>query len=370
MRDSRNRRKEGTGVRAGRRRRVRGWGGRLARGRRRHTLLHPQEQVFTATITGWRNQQMAGRLAFATVERRERVVRAFAGHSQSYPWLWTAQLIDKWMTDLRAGRGVRASTWRGYQIALRLFCSYATDSAYGWPAECDQRFGTHPVRVFLRWAQRSGHAPRLQQVPNPGRTRVTPISQHRRLSWTRRILTDDTIALRTRVAAGLLLLFTQPITRIVTLTIDDVLYGQDHGQEGRLKGGQDVYRRLRDPPTLVPEPLAGLLLELVNGRANMNTARNPDSRWLFPGGRAGQSLTPGALRQRFQALGLPTIPARTAALSQLVLQANAPLVAAAALGYQSGTAEQHRAVAGGTWSQYVVSRRDDKQADSRPAAAP
>ena len=27
-------------------------------------------------------------------------------------------------------------------------------------------------------------------------------------------------------------------------------------------------------------------------------------------------LTPGALRQRFQALGLPTIPARTAALSQ------------------------------------------------------
>jgi site-specific recombinase XerD len=114
-------------------------------------LLHPQEQVFAAMLTGWRNQQLARRLAFATVEQRERMVRAFAAHAQSYPWLWTAQLVDEWMTDLRAVRGVRASTLRGYQIALRLFCSYATDSAYGWPVECEQRFGTHPVQVVHDW---------------------------------------------------------------------------------------------------------------------------------------------------------------------------------------------------------------------------
>jgi len=114
-------------------------------------LLHPQGQVFAAMLTGWRNQQLARRLAFATVEQRERMVRAFAAHAQSYPWLWTAQLVDEWMTDLRAVRGVRASTLRGYQIALRLFCSYATDSAYGWPTECEQRFGTHPVQVVHDW---------------------------------------------------------------------------------------------------------------------------------------------------------------------------------------------------------------------------
>jgi integrase/recombinase XerC len=114
-------------------------------------LLHPQEQVFTAMLTGWRNQQLARRLAFSTVEQRERMVRAFAAHAQAYPWLWTAQLVDEWMTDLRAVRGVRASTLRGYQIALRLFCAYATDSAYGWPAECEQRFGTHPVQVVHEW---------------------------------------------------------------------------------------------------------------------------------------------------------------------------------------------------------------------------
>jgi hypothetical protein len=85
----------------------------------------------------------------------------------------------------------------------------------------------------------------------------------------------------------------------------------------------------------------------------MNTASNPDSRWLFPGGRAGQPLTPGALRQRFQALGLPTTPTRTAALSQLVLQAPPPVIAAA-LGYGDDTAEHHRLAAGGGWSRYAT----------------
>lgn len=50
----------------------------------------------------------------------------------------------------------------------------------------------------------------------------------------------------------------------------------------------------------------------------------PSSRWPLPGGRAGQPLTPGALRQHLQAFGMPTDPARTAALSQHVLQAPAP----------------------------------------------
>jgi hypothetical protein len=211
------------------------------------------------------------------------------------------------------------------------------------------------AQVFLRWAQHTGHAPRLQQPPTRARERAAPISQRRRLDWTHRMLTDDTIALRTRVAAGLLLLFAQTLTRIVNLTLDDVICSpHDHGQDN----GQDVYLRLGNPPTPVPQPLAGLLIELAAARANMNTASNPGSNWLFPGGRAGQPLTPGALRQRFQALGLPTIPARTAALSQLVLQAPAPVIAAA-LGYCNSTAEKHRTSAGGTWSRYsTLPRRE------------
>jgi integrase/recombinase XerC len=114
-------------------------------------LLHQQDQVFTAMLTGWRNQQTRPAAGVSTVEARERMVRAFAAHSQSYPWRWSAQLVDEWMTDMRAVRGVRASTLRGYQIALRLFCPYATDRAYGWPEECQQRFGSHPVQVVHEW---------------------------------------------------------------------------------------------------------------------------------------------------------------------------------------------------------------------------
>jgi hypothetical protein len=38
-------------------------------------LLHPQEQVFTAMLDGWRNQQLAVNLAFATIEKKETMDR-------------------------------------------------------------------------------------------------------------------------------------------------------------------------------------------------------------------------------------------------------------------------------------------------------
>jgi hypothetical protein len=63
-----------------------------------------------------------------------------------------------------------------------------------------------------------------------------------------------------------------------------------------------------------------MLTELAADRANMNTAANPACLWLFPGGRAGQPLTPGALVQQFRALGVAATQTRTAAFRQLVLQ--------------------------------------------------
>lgn len=207
-----------------------------------------------------------------------------------------------------------------------------------WHAERPDR----AAEIFLGWAQRNGHSPRLQMPTTSVRAHRPPISQGKRLALTGQALTDDSIALRTRVAACLLLLFAQPVTRIVKLTIDDVL-----------SDGPDVYLRLENPPTPISAPLSGMILVLLESRANMNTATNPDSRWLFPGGRVGQPLTPGALRQRFQALGLPTTPARTSALGQLVLQVPAPVVAAA-LGYNDNTTEHHRAAAGGNWSRYTA----------------
>lgn len=86
----------------------------------------------------------------------------------------------------------------------------------------------------------------------------------------------------------------------------------------------------------------------------MNTATNPRSAWLFPGGRAGQPLNPSTVRHQFQALAIPTTQARTAAFRQLTLQAPAPVVADA-LGYTTGAAHRHHAAAGGTWHRYPAS---------------
>ncbi|WP_243713005.1 site-specific integrase [Actinomadura sp. 6K520] len=114
-------------------------------------LLRPDEQAFAGMLDGWRNQQLARRLAFSTVESRQRMVRAFTEHADAFPWDWTPQMVDDWMTDLRAVRNLRASTLRSYQLAVKLFCSYITDPAYGWPAECELHFGTHPVQVVHEW---------------------------------------------------------------------------------------------------------------------------------------------------------------------------------------------------------------------------
>jgi len=48
-------------------------------------LLRPEDQVFTAMLEGWRNQQLARNLARSTVEGRESTVKAFAGYVSAYP---------------------------------------------------------------------------------------------------------------------------------------------------------------------------------------------------------------------------------------------------------------------------------------------
>ena len=49
-------------------------------------------------------------------------------------------------------RGLRASTLRVIQEAVRHFLRDVTDPAcLDWPAPCMQRFGTHPVQVCHEW---------------------------------------------------------------------------------------------------------------------------------------------------------------------------------------------------------------------------
>jgi hypothetical protein len=177
----------------------------------------------------------------------------------------------------------------------------------------------------------------------PTRSTLNPasITQDQRLGLIRRLLTDRAMPMRERVAGLLLLLYAQPVSRIVRLTVDDI-----HRVDGQ------VLLRLGDPPVPVPAPFAALLLTLVGNRTNMVTATNRDARWLFPGRRAGQPMLARSLGPGLRMQGIPVQNGRTAAIRQLVLQAPAPVVASM-LGYHDKTTTQLVMDAGGTWNRYA-----------------
>jgi hypothetical protein len=156
-----------------------------------------------------------------------------------------------------------------------------------------------------------------------------------------RLLAGHELSLRPRIAGVIVLLYAQPLSRVTRLTINDVT--RDHDQ---------VLLRLGEPPSPVPTPFAQLLLTWINQRNNMNTATNPNSRWLFPGRRAGQPIHPESLAGHLRQLGIPTSSARTAAIPQHVMDMPAPAVADA-LSYHPTTTAKIATQIGVTWSRYA-----------------
>jgi site-specific recombinase XerD len=114
-------------------------------------LLHPEEQVFEAMLTGWRAQMTSRYLSATTVRQREQLVRRFHTWTNEYPWRWSPGDIEEWTTAAIAERRLTHSTVRNYHLTLRLFCDYLTDARYGWPGECESRFGTHPQQICHEW---------------------------------------------------------------------------------------------------------------------------------------------------------------------------------------------------------------------------
>src|SRR5260370_115670 len=136
--------------------------------------------------------------------------------------------------------------------------------------------GVRPAGAHQALAQlpncptRAAQAPPLH--PPSQQTRKPPPPPHpHRLAPSGRAVPDHRLPLRPRVAACLMLLYAQPVNRLIRLTTDDVTQ-----QDG------EVFLHLGDPPAPVPEPFAALLLQLATSQQNTTTA-SPRTRWLFPG---------------------------------------------------------------------------------------
>ncbi|MFD3734457.1 hypothetical protein [Streptomyces sp. NPDC058632] len=198
-----------------------------------------------------------------------------------------------------------------------------------------------PAQTFLRWCMKTSRMPRLTLPPQVINQDQAPLHQHRRLAILRRTLNDDSLSLRARVAAALVLLYAQPVTRIVRLTVNDVI-----------DDGATVTVRLGDPPSPLPEPVADLMRAYVQSRQHLPYASSRSSQWLFPGRQPGQPMNPVSLQVHLRKIGVPPQRGRTSAIRQLVLQAPAPVIAKA-LGYHDKTATRLVTEAGGTWSRYA-----------------
>jgi hypothetical protein len=198
------------------------------------------------------------------------------------------------------------------------------------------------VRGFLNWAMTSRRMPALTIAIVPPRQRE-PITQHQRLDLLRRLATDDTIRLSTRVIGFLVLLYAQPLSRIRTLTLDDITTDTNN----------EVHIGLGSPPSPVPRPFADLLLQLSRHRDYPNTLTNAEQRWLFPGRNPGRPVHYKALGKKLEDIGIPPRSTRVGTLRQLVLQVPAPVVATA-LGFHYTTTERQNRSAAGVWNRYAA----------------
>jgi hypothetical protein len=128
---------------------------------------------------------------------------------------------------------------------------------------------------------KTSRMPRLTLPPQVINQDQAPLHQHRRLAILRQTLNDDSLPLRARAAAALVLLYAQPVTRIVDDVIDD---------------GATLTVRLGGPPSPLPEPVADVMRAYVQSRQHLPYASRRSSQWLFPGRQPGQPMNPVSLQ--------------------------------------------------------------------------
>lgn len=196
------------------------------------------------------------------------------------------------------------------------------------------------ARTFINWARSNRSA---GDIEIPARTaRSTPLITHEaRLDLLRRCLVEEPDTLTYRVAAALLLLYAQPMSRVAAMRIEQINVT-----------GERLTLVLENEPAEVPPPFADLLLDLVANRPNLQTGNAGTSPWLFPSTRPGQHLHPNTITIRLRAMGIELLGARNAALRELVQQVPPPIVASQ-LGYSPRIALRHASLAAQPTSAYA-----------------
>jgi hypothetical protein len=194
------------------------------------------------------------------------------------------------------------------------------------------------ARDFLTFAMARRRCPRLcLPAHRPRSSRGSPLAHISGL--VRQLLDDESIALVDRVAGLLVLLFAQPVTRLVELRTADL---------SEVDGMLTI--ALGSDPVPLPGPVAEIVSRYLVQRARTKTTNTTD--FLFPGRRPGQPLTAFWLTKRLNQLGI-TKNERQGALTHLVSEVPAAVVAKAT-GYSLGATTQRASLVGMDWAHYAA----------------
>ena len=209
---------------------------------------------------------------------------------------------------------------------------------------------------FVRWANRQN----LTSLEFPatkwnGPTRT--IDTEARWAQARWLLHDHTVNPVDRVAGLLVLLYAQTPAAISRLTLEQV--GTTEHQ---------VRLRLGREPIALPEPLAGLVLDLLaRRRGHAALGDQGTSPWLFPGGRPGQPISAYQLAERLRQLGLRPAQSRSTALFGLTTELPAAVLARLP-GIHIKVAVAWQRASAGDWTTYAAdySHRKTSAEDVEP----
>ena len=203
------------------------------------------------------------------------------------------------------------------------------------------------IKGFLRWTSQTNLTAPLHAAGHLDQRQGTELADDDRLGLIARLLHDDDLELRTRVAGLLILLYGQPLARITRLRIEHI--ARHNGHTSITLG--------RDKLTL-PAPIDQLVGKLADAPEG-STLHDPNGGgWLFPGQMVGAPITPERLRRGLirQLGALPIRPGRHSAITALLRTTPAPVLADL-LGFSQDRAHRWARLAGLEYANYVAARQ-------------
>lgn len=222
-------------------------------------------------------------------------------------------------------------------------------------ADLDDFMVNHPalrsgLGPFIEWARRSRRCTPLI-LPRLRKTWAgTHMDQNERWTVAERLLTDTDLDLQTRVAGLFILLYGQPLSRVLALRLPEhlTIEADLDTNVSRI----DVL--FGDRPVRLPAALAELVSRLAqrrhHERASIAVAASP---WLFVGIKPGEHTSATSIQVRLRKLGCHPGPARSAALIHLSQRVDPPVLAPT-LGMSRATATKWQEQVGKTFGVYIA----------------